>query len=362
MLYHLLYPLKDFWFGFNVFKYITFRSAMAAITAFLLSIFLGEGFIRMLRAHRIREHARRGDAPALDKFADEKSGTPTMGGIFIISALVLSTLLWARLTNGFVWMCLTTTVLLGLVGAVDDIIKLVKKDSKGLQAKTKFAGQLMIGAALALILYYSPGWSRALHFPFLKRLVLDLGILYVPFVVIVIVGTSNAVNLTDGLDGLAGGCILMVAATYSVMSYVVGHADISGYLAIQFIPEAAELTVFCAAMAGAILGFLWYNAYPATVFMGDTGSLALGGGIGIVAVIIKQEIMLFIVGAIFVAEVVSVVLQVASFKMRGKRIFRMTPLHHHFQLGGLPETKITVRFLIIAFILALVTLATLKLR
>jgi len=253
------------------------------------------------------------------------------------------------------------TLGLSIVGFVDDYIKLVSK-ARGLRVITKFSGQLAIGLFVALFLYFSEDGITFLHFPFLKKLILDLGIFYIPFVIIVIVGSSNAVNLTDGLDGLAIGCVVMIAAAYSAMSYITGHFNISNYLGIPFIPEAGEISIFCAAILGSGLGFLWFNSLPAQVFMGDTGSLALGGAIGTVAVLIKKELLLFIVGGIFVIEALSVILQVASFKLRGERIFLMAPLHHHFQLKGWPESKITIRFWIISAILALFTLVTLKLQ
>jgi phospho-N-acetylmuramoyl-pentapeptide-transferase len=359
--YHLIYPLREFWFGFNVFRYITFRTAFAAISAFVICIILGPLVIKLLSFLEIGEKTFRKDAPSLHKFHGSKSGTPTMGGILIISSILVSTLLWARLDNSYIWLAMGTILWLGIIGLIDDCIKLFGKSS-GLRALTKFTGQLIIGLTVALFLYLSEQGTPFLHFPFLKKLVLNLGIFYIPFVVIVITGSSNAVNVTDGLDGLAIGCVVMIAATYSAMSYVTGHFKISGYLGIPFIPQAAEVTIFCAAILGSGLGFLWFNSHPASVFMGDTGSLALGGAIGTVAVLIKKEILLFVVGGVFVIEALSVILQVASFKLRGKRILLMAPLHHHFQLKGWPESKITIRFWILSAILALFTLATLKLR
>jgi phospho-N-acetylmuramoyl-pentapeptide-transferase len=359
--YHLIYPLREFWFGFNVFRYITFRTAFAAISAFVICIILGPLAIKLLSFLEIGEKTFRKDAPSLHKFHGSKSGTPTMGGILIISSILVSTLLWARLDNSYIWLAMGTILWLGIIGLIDDCIKLFGKSS-GLRALTKFTGQLIIGLTVALFLYLSEQGTPFLHFPFLKKLVLNLGIFYIPFVVIVITGSSNAVNVTDGLDGLAIGCVVMIAATYSAMSYVTGHFKISGYLGIPFIPQAAEVTIFCAAILGSGLGFLWFNSHPASVFMGDTGSLALGGAIGTVAVLIKKEILLFVVGGVFTIEALSVILQVASFKLRGKRILLMAPLHHHFQLKGWPESKITIRFWILSAILALFTLATLKLR
>jgi phospho-N-acetylmuramoyl-pentapeptide-transferase len=362
MFYHIFYPLRDFWFGFNVFKYITFRAAFAAISAFVICVVFGPLVIKLLSKLEIGEKTFRSAAPSLDKFHGSKTGTPTMGGIIIISAIILSTFLWARLDNPYIWLAMVVTIWLCTIGFIDDYIKLIGKDGNGLRAITKFSGQLIIGFVIALFLYISGEGTSFLYFPFFKKLILDLGIFYIPFVVIVIVGSSNAANLTDGLDGLAIGCIIMIAAAYSVMSYVTGHFKISQYLGIPFIPQAAEVSIFCAAILGSSLGFLWFNSHPASVFMGDTGSLALGGAIGTAAVLTKKEILLFVVGGIFVIEALSVILQVASFKIRGRRIFLMAPLHHHFQLKGWPESKITIRFWIVSAILALFTLATLKLR
>ncbi len=373
MLYYLLYPLKDFWFGFNIFRYITFRTAFAAVTAFLLCILLGPIVIRLLSRHKVGEKTKRRDAPTLERFHGSKAGTPTMGGILIVGSIVTSTLLWARLDDSYVWLALASTLWLGIIGFIDDYIKLVHEDIRGLRSLTKFTGQIIVGLIVALFLYLSKEGNSLLYFPFLKKLVIDLGIFYIPFVIIVIVGSSNAVNLTDGLDGLAIGCIAMIAGTYSALSYITGNFKLCDYLGIPFIPQAAELSVFCAipqaaeisvfsaAIVGAGLGFLWFNSHPASVFMGDTGSLALGGAIGAVAVLIKKEILLVLVGGVFVVEALSVILQVASFKLRKQRIFLMAPLHHHFQLKGWAESKITIRFWIVSAILSLLTLVSLKL-
>ncbi|MBL7070696.1 MAG: phospho-N-acetylmuramoyl-pentapeptide-transferase [Candidatus Omnitrophica bacterium] len=362
MFYHIFYPLRELWFGFNVFRYITFRTAFAAISAFIICVALGPIIIRLLSFLEIGEKTYRPHAPTLDKFHGNKSGTPTMGGVLVITAILISTLLWARWDNAYIWLVLGVTLGLGVVGFMDDFIKLSGRDGGGLRVKTKFTGQLIMGAVVALFLYFSSGASTLLHFPFFKKLIIDLGIFYLPFVIIVIVGSSNAVNLTDGLDGLAIGCVIMIAAAYSAMCYVTGHFAVSDYLGIPFIPQAGEVTVFCASILGGGLGFLWFNSHPASIFMGDTGSLALGGAIGTVAVLIKKEVLLLFVGGVFVIEALSVILQVASFKLKGKRIFLMAPLHHHYQLKGWPEPKITIRFWIISAILALFALATLKLR
>ena len=361
MLYQLLYPLRDLWFVFNVFKYITFRAAMASITAFLVSVVLGPIIIKKLSSLKIGESPRKEHVENLYELHKHKEGTPTMGGIIILFAIVLATALWARLDNRFIILCLLTVMWLGIVGFVDDYIKLVKLKSLGLSAAAKFTGQLILAAGVGLFLYFDPEISTNLYLPFFKHAVINLGIVYVLFVVIVIAGTSNAVNITDGLDGLAVGCVSFIAISYGIICYLTGHVEFSGYLNIYYLMGASELTVFCSAIAGACLGFLWFNSYPATVFMGDTGSLALGGAIGIISVLIKKEILLLIVGGVFVMEILSVILQVLSFRMFGRRIFRMAPIHHHFQLMGWAESKITVRFWIMAVILALFGLSTLKL-
>lgn len=284
-----------------------------------------------------------------------------MGGLVVLFSIVISTLLWARLDNKFIILCLISVLWLGIVGFIDDYLKSTRIRSLGLSAAAKFTGQLVLGAALALYLYFDPQISTQLYIPFLKHALINLGIFYVLFVALVVVGTSNAVNLTDGLDGLAIGCVSFIALTYGVISYLTGHVRFSDYLNIYYLAGSGELTVFCACLAGSGFGFLWFNSYPATVFMGDTGSLPLGGAIGIISVLIKKEILLVIVGGIFVIEVLSVIAQVVSFRVFGKRILLMAPIHHHFQLLGWPEAKVTIRFWIVAFILALFGLATLKL-
>jgi len=361
MLYQLLYPLRDFWFGFNVFRYISFRAAMASITAFLISVVLGPIIIRKLSKFKISEIPRKDHVEGLYELHKHKEGTPTMGGIIIILSIAISVLLWARLDNMFIILCLITVIWLGIVGFIDDYLKLTKIKALGLSATTKFIGQLMLAVAVASYLYLSPAISNHLYIPFLKHAAINLGILYVLFVVLVIVGTSNAVNITDGLDGLAIGCVIFIAISYGIISYLTGHMDFSNYLNIYYLKGSGELAVFCTAIAGSGLGFLWFNSYPATIFMGDTGSLPLGGAIGVISVLIKKEILLLIVGGVFAFEVLSVILQVLFFKSSGKRIFLMAPIHHHFQLKGWSESKITVRFWIVGAILALFGLATLKL-
>lgn len=363
MLYHLLYPLREIWFGFNVFKYITFRAALGAVTAFLISIIVGPYVIKWLYRLKIGEQVRKDKHTIqLSEFHKSKEGTPTMGGLLILIAIVLSTLLWADIFNKYILLVLFSTLWLGAIGLIDDGIKMVKKRSLGLRPLVKLRWQIFLGILIGAILYLDPKFSTALEVPFLKHLVIELGILYILFACIVIIGSSNAVNLTDGLDGLAIGSMIMIALTYTAMSYLSGHFKFSSYLNIFYIAGSGELAVFCAILVGACLGFLWFNSYPANVFMGDTGSLALGGAIGTVAVFIKKELLLLLVGGIYVAEALSVIIQIISFKTRGRRVFLMSPLHHHFQLKGWPENKITVRFWIIGVILALMSLATLKLR
>ncbi|MFH1407327.1 MAG: phospho-N-acetylmuramoyl-pentapeptide-transferase [Candidatus Omnitrophota bacterium] len=362
MLYYILYSLRDTFFGFNVFRYITFRSACALVSSFLISVLIGPFVIKKLTQLKIGQHIRTHEAPSLYELHKTKQGTPTMGGIIILIAVLVATLLWGDIRNKYVILSMSSMLWLGLVGAMDDIVKLKRKNAKGLTKIAKLLSQVSLGIIVGIIIFNDPAISHNLDIPFFKKLVIDLGIFYIPFVVIVLVGTSNAVNLTDGLDGLAIGCTTMAAFTYFGLAYVTGHAKFSGYLNIVFTPGAGELSVFCASLVGAGLGFLWFNAYPASVFMGDTGSLALGGAIGIVSILIKKELILIIVGGIFVMEALSVIIQVTSFRSRKKRVFLMAPIHHHFQLKGWAEPKVIVRFWIIAALLALMSLSTLKLR
>ncbi|PIU40566.1 MAG: phospho-N-acetylmuramoyl-pentapeptide-transferase [Candidatus Omnitrophica bacterium CG07_land_8_20_14_0_80_50_8] len=362
MLYYFLYPLRDFFFGFNVFRYITFRAAMASITAFVVSLFIGPFVIRFLHRLELKQTVQRDGFSKLYKAHAGKDEVPMMGGLLILGALATSTLLWADLGNRYVWICLLVMSWLGLVGFTDDYLKFLKKDSKGLKAAAKLLGQVSISAGLGLFLYFdSTGWQE-IHVPFLKDFVITLGPFYVLFAVLVVTGASNAVNLTDGLDGLAIGCTAMIALAYGLLSYVTGNIKISEYLHVPFVPGAGELTVFCLALFGAGMGFLWFNSHPASVFMGDTGSLSLGGALGAVALFTKKELLLLIIGGVFVVEALSVILQVASFKCRKKRVFLMAPIHHHFQLKGFSESKVVIRFWIVSLILALVGLASLKLQ
>lgn len=362
MLYELLYPLRAWWFGFNVVRYITFRAVMASVTAFALSLWLYPRLIAWLTTIRVGQQLRGEEIPKLHALQQHKSGTPTMGGVLIVGALAGATLLWAGLREPVIWAALGVTLAMGAVGFWDDYLKESRRNPKGLRPRMKLACQVLIAAAFGLWLVGYPPVGTGLDVPFLKAVVIELGWVFIPFVILVVVGASNAVNLTDGLDGLAIGCTTMIALAYAGMSYLSGHERFAEYLWIPYVPGSGELAVFCAALIGAGVGFLWYNAHPASVFMGDTGSLALGGALGAVAVLIKKELLLVIVGGIFVVEALSVMLQVASFQLTGRRIFLMAPLHHHFQLKGWPENKVTVRFWIIGAMLALVSLSTLKLR
>ncbi len=359
MFYHLLYPLHDVFIGFNVFRYITFRSIGGAVTAFLVMILFGPMFIRMMQKFQIGQVVRE-DGPSTHL---AKRGVPTMGGVLILLAITVSTLLWARLDDYLVWIALFVILFYGAIGAVDDYKKIKKKSSAGLSARGKMIGQFTGALVVGLIVFFHPGFDGHLAIPFFKNFYPDLGWLYIIFAMVVIVGSSNAVNLTDGLDGLAAGPAIVTAAVYLIFAYLAGHVGLAEYLKITYVPGAGELAVFCGAMVGACLGFLWFNAFPAQMFMGDVGSLALGGSIGTVAIIIKQEILLAIVGGVFVMEALSVMIQVGYFKFtKGKRIFLMAPFHHHFEKKGWHESKVVVRFWIVSIILGLFALATLKLR
>lgn len=362
MLYHLLYPLHVIIPFFNIFRYITFRAAMATITAFLISVILGPIIIKFLTTLKIGENIRKEDSAKLYELHSRKQDTPTMGGILILLAILSATLLWADIFNRYIILVLFSTVWLGITGFIDDYLKHIRKKSKGLTAAAKFTSQIILGLVLGIILFVTAQNSTKIDMPFLKNVSLELGIFYILFVIIVITGSSNAVNLTDGLDGLAIGIVIMVSLAFSVLSYVSGNIQFSSYLFIPYIKGSGELTVFCASILGAGLGFLWFNCYPASIFMGDVGSLALGGALGTTALLIKKELLLVIVGGIFVLEALSVILQVASFRLTKKRIFRIAPLHHHFQFLGWPETKVIIRFWILAALLSLFTIVTLKIR
>ncbi|MBD3278354.1 MAG: phospho-N-acetylmuramoyl-pentapeptide-transferase [Candidatus Aegiribacteria sp.] len=386
MLYWLLYPLRDSVSLFNLFGYITFRAAGATFTAMLVAFAAGPAVIRFLRKHQIGQTVR-DDGPQTHL---KKQGTPTMGGLLVLMSVLLPVLLWGRLDNRSLMVVLISTIWMGLIGLLDDYLKVVRNCSKGLVGKYKLVGQFTLGIAVGLWLFLSPmtpGESASSHtlvpqvrtvdldstegieirstettVPFFKDLRIDLGLVYIIFVALVLAGTANAVNLTDGLDGLATGVSLISILTFGAMAYLLGHVKFADYLQFSYLPGVGEVLVFAGAMAGACLGFLWFNAPPASVFMGDTGSLALGGAIGSMAVVTKNELLLFLVGGIFVAEVFSVILQVGWFKRTGRRIFKMAPLHHHFELLGWKESKVVVRFWIIAAILGLLGLTTLKIR
>ncbi len=362
MLFNLLVPLAEEHIIFNVFRYLTFRSGGAVITALLISFILGPGVIAWLKSKQREGQPIRDDGP--ESHLLTKQGTPTMGGVLILLAIAISTLLWADLTNGFVWVILFVTIGFGLIGFGDDYLKLTRRSSKGLPSRFKFLAQIVIGTAATLwIVYLSPEQMQThLAIPLLKDVLLNLGWFFVIFAVFVMVGASNAVNLTDGLDGLAIVPVMIAASCFALIAWLVGNTVFASYLQIHYIAGTGELAVFCSALVGASLGFLWFNAPPAMVFMGDTGSLSCGGALGGVAVITKHELVLAIIGGLFVLETVSVIVQVASFKLTGKRIFRMAPLHHHFEKQGWAEPTIVIRFWIIAVILALAGLSTLKLR
>lgn len=361
MLYYL-HLLRDQWGGFNVFQYLTFRGGGAVLTALGLSLLLGPSMIALLRAYKIGQ-VQRTDGPSTHL---TKKGTPTMGGVLILASMAISSLLWMRPDNRFTWLLLGVTVALGAVGFWDDYRKLIRRDPKGAPSSVKFAVQTIVAALVVTYLAAYPpngAYATKVIVPYFKQFSVELGALYFMLSILVIVGASNAVNLTDGQDGLAAGCIIFCAIAYGVFAYVVGHVRFSSYLLLPYVDGAGEVAVFLASMVGACLGFLWFNAYPAEVFMGDTSSLFLGGTIGAVALCVKQELILPVVGGIFVLETLSVILQMGSYKLRGgKRIFRMAPLHHHFELGGIAEPKVTVRFWIVSIVLMLFSLASLKLR
>lgn len=358
MMYNLLLPFAESLPLLNVLRYITFRSLAAALLALLFAFVFGPRLIRVLKAGQIRqpvsEYAPEGHAV--------KQGTPTMGGILIIMSLLVPVLLLADLQNFYVLITVVVIAGYGSVGAMDDFRKISQGSNEGLSGRSKLAWQALIAGGVMLAMYFRPGFDSTLAVPFFKDLHPDLGLWYIPFAVLVVVGTSNAVNLTDGLDGLAIGPVMTTAVTFAIFAYSAGHAGISDYLLIPGVPGAGELTVVCAAMVTASLGFLWFNTYPAQMFMGDVGSLALGGGLGMVAVITRNELVLVLAGGVFVAEALSVIVQIGSIKLRGKRVFRMAPIHHHFELKGWPEPLIIVRCWIISVLCALMALATLKLR
>jgi phospho-N-acetylmuramoyl-pentapeptide-transferase len=360
MLYSLLYSLHDWFSPLNVFRYITFRTSLAVLTALIFSLILGPWIIGKMRRLSLTQQIR-DDGP---KTHMNKAGTPTMGGILIILCILLSVFLWGDLENMYIWVMIVSLAGFGLIGFIDDYLKITKKNHKGLKALSKFGNQIALALVIGIFLFINPKdpYADILSVPFFKKWLFDLSWFYIPFSAIVIVGSSNAVNLTDGIDGLAIGLVAIAVLATGALVYISGHKGLAQYLQVLYLPGTGELTVFCGAMFGAALGFLWYNSYPADIFMGDVGSLGLGGSLGTLAVITKHEMVLAVVGGIFVIETISVILQVTSFKLTGKRVFKMAPIHHHFELKGWPEPKVIVRFWIIGMMLALLSLATLKVR
>ena len=361
MLYSFLSSLTENYSFLNVFKYITFRTGLSVVTSFIIVFIIGEPLIKIFQKNQISGPIRQ-DGP-IDHII-KKSGTPTMGGLIIILGIFLGTFLWADLKNTYVLTVIFVSLSLGLLGFIDDLLKIKKKNSRGLKSKYKLLGQIIISLIAIYILseYSEHPFLNNLYFPFFKNIIYPMGFFFIPFALFVIVGASNAVNLTDGLDGLATVPVMLVALSYTLISYIVGNTIFAEYLKIPYVQNVGELSIFCGAIFGSCLGFLWYNAPPAKIFMGDTGSLSLGGSLAVVAIIVKHEIVLAIIGGLFVLETISVIIQVASFKLTGKRVFMMAPIHHHFEKKGWPESTVVIRFWIIAIILALVGLATLKLR
>ncbi len=359
MLYHLFLSLTEEVGFFNVFKYLTFRSILAAFTAMSIWFVFGPRFIATIKNYQIQQYIRE-EGP---KSHQAKSGTPTMGGVLILLAAFVSILLWVDLSQSSVWLVIVCGFLFAALGFHDDFLKIKRKHNQGLTARQKLLGQFLVGLAAGWYLYQSPSYDTVLYVPVFKELEFDLGIFYIPFAALVICGASNAVNLTDGLDGLAAGPTVIASLTYMVFVYCAGNARFAQYLSIPFVPGAGEVTVLLAGVVGAVVGFLWYNTYPAQIFMGDVGSLSLGAILGVAALIAKQELILIVVGGLFVMEALSVIIQVGYFKLTGgRRVFRMAPLHHHFELKGWPEPKVIVRFWLIAAILAMIGLSTLKIR
>ena len=361
MLFNVLTSLIDQYSFLNVFRYLTFRTGLAVVTSLIVVFIIGGPLIKLFSEKMISGPIRQ-DGP-IDHII-KKSGTPTMGGVIIIIGIISGTILWSDLNNIYVWTLIFVSISLGALGLLDDVLKIKFKNSRGLKSRYKFLGQVLIGIVTIFILinYSSHEYLYNLYLPFFKNLIWHMGLFFIPFGLFVIIGASNAVNLTDGLDGLATVPVMLVALSFTLISYVVGNTIFSEYLQIQYIPDVGELSIFCGSIVGSCLGFLWYNAPPAKIFMGDTGSLSLGGSLAAVAIIVKHEIVLAIIGGLFVLETISVIIQVVSFKLTGKRIFRMAPIHHHFEKKGWAESTIVIRFWIIAIILALVGLATLKLR
>jgi phospho-N-acetylmuramoyl-pentapeptide-transferase len=365
MLAEFLYQFKDYFFGFNVFRYITVKAALAIITALIISLFVGPKIIRLLRKYQIGEEIR-SDGPQRHQ---TKKGTPTMGGLIIITAVIVSVICWADLSNIYILIICLATLFMAIVGFIDDYLKTIKKMKRGLVSKYKLLGQITLGMIVGCIIFFHPFFNNihsTTSIPFFKNLEINFGVFYILFVVFIITGFSNAVNLTDGIDGLAAGLTGIAFLAFAAMSYITGNVNFSDYLNIIYLPQSGELTVYCSAALGATIGFLWYNTHPAEIFMGDTGSLALGSGLGTVSILIKKEFWLVIIGGIFIIEVLSVIIQTFYFKYtrkkygKGVRVFKMAPLHHHFELEGLDESKVVVRFWIIGILFALLSLTTFK--
>ncbi|MDR0456977.1 MAG: phospho-N-acetylmuramoyl-pentapeptide-transferase [Treponema sp.] len=359
MLLKFIYPLVIYFTPFNVFTYLTFRGAYAALTTLLICFLFGSKIIEALRRLKIGQSVR-SDGPATHLV---KTGTPTMGGIFIIGSVVISMLLWGDLDNSMIWLSIVSLVAFGAIGFIDDYLKISRRNSAGLPAWGKLAGQFAAALAVVLYLYFSGGGEiTKLYLPFLKNPVIDMGTWWIPFGVLLIMGESNAVNFSDGLDGLLAGLLILVFIALAILTYISGRTDYSAYLGIPYIPEAGELTVLCLAIGGALIGFLWYNTHPAEIFMGDCGSLSLGGIVAVISLIIKKEMLVLIIGGVFVLEIASVIIQVISFKLRRKRVFLMSPIHHHFELAGWAEAKVVVRFWILGGLFATIALSTLKIQ
>jgi len=359
MFKEFIFPLFKYFTPFNVFSYLTFRGAYAALTTLLICFLFGNKIIEALRRLKVGQSIR-SDGPATHL---AKKGTPTMGGLMIIGSVMISALLWGDLVNDIIWLTLASLAAFGAVGFIDDLLKVRRRNSAGLPAWGKLAGQFIAALAVVLYLYFTGGEETTkLYIPFFKNPVVDMGWLWIPFGVLLIMGESNAVNFSDGLDGLLAGLLILVFITLAILTYISGRVDYSEYLGIPYIAGAGELTVFCLAIVGALIGFLWFNSHPAEMFMGDVGSLSLGGVVAIISLIIKKEILILIIGGVFVLEIASVIIQVASYKLRRKRVFRMAPLHHHFELSGWAETKVVVRFWILGGLFAIIALSTLKIQ
>ena len=359
MLLKLLYPLVKFFTFFNIFQYITFRAAYAAITALLISFIIGPWLIKKLKKSRVGQIIRR-DGP---KSHYKKSGTPTMGGILIVLSIVVSSLLWLDLDNYYTWILLLAVVGFGTIGFIDDYLKVTRKEAGGMRASVKIIGQFLLSSVIVALLFVMRNpHTTLLYFPFLKNPVMDLSYFYIPLSVTLLVGYSNAVNFSDGLDGLATGLVIFVGITFAVLAYLTGRVDWTEYIQIPFIKDSGEITILCLSLVGACIGFLWFNTHPAEIMMGDTGSLSLGGALGVIALILKKEILLIVVGGVFVLEILSVIIQVAGYKLTGKRVFKMAPIHHHFELKGWKESKVVIRFWILGGLFALLSLSTLKIQ